>query len=579
MANIRVLKFGGSVLRDENDLPLVVHEIYRHWREGSKVLAVVSAFDGTTDELLRRSRIFHGESHPDALAGLLLTGEATSAALLTMALNRSGIPARPLSAAQIGLRTAGNPLDAEPISADTERLRSELESAVVVVSGFGGINAEGGPTLLGRGGSDFTALFLAEKLGARCVLVKDVPGLYEFDPASSAGRPRRFAHASYDTALRLGGDLLQRKSVRFAGERGLTIEINSLGSTESTRIGNLEDKFAATETDSEPLRVALLGCGTVGGGVFSRLADMPEFFEVTGVANLTPAKAADAGVPDHLIARDPVALIERDCDVVVELIGGTDDARSHITRALAFGRHVVSANKALLAEAENELQRVAWLNDVQLRFSAAVGGAVPALEFAERTGRSESLKAFSGVLNGTCNYVCDKLALGVEFGAAVAMAQRAGFAEANPELDLDGTDAAQKLILLARAAFGADLPLAKIDREGIKGIDAEQIRSARRIGKAVKLVADCRNDGGRITGSVRPREVPLSHPFAQTFGADNCVIFKWLDGGTEVLRGRGAGRYATAEAVIADLFDIRRTVEKKTTEPVRKAYFTAEAGR
>ena len=562
-AGIKVLKFGGSVLRDERDLPVAVHEVYRYWRQGFQVLAVVSAFGGTTDALLQRSRVFGERPHAGALAGLLLTGEAASAALLTMALDRSGVPAKLVSAAQAGLRTEGDPLDAEPVHVDAERIRSELGNAVVVISGFGGIDAEGGPTLLGRGGSDYTALFLAERLGASCVLFKDVPGLFEFDPASGAGAPRRFESASYDTALRLGGELVQRKSIRFAAQHNLEIELSALGSSDSTKIENCSDRLAATEARSRCLRVALLGCGTVGGGVFSRLIDMPEHFAITGVANLDPSKAIKAGVPESLVSRDPVELIKRDCDVVVELIGGTGEAQTLIEHAIRRGRHVVSANKALLAEKENELRRAAWSNGVQLRFSAAVGGVIPALETAERLGRSESLRSISGILNGTCNFICDQLAAGIGFEAAVKMAQRAGFAEADPKLDLDGTDAAQKLNLLARSAFGVDLPLSAIDRKGIESLDAVRIEQAGREGKAIKLVADCRRTGAHFKASVRPREIPSSHPFAKTAGADNCIIFESQDGKTEILKGRGAGRFATTEAVIADLFDIRRSLDTK----------------
>src|SRR5688572_19550394 len=156
-----VLKFGGSVLRDEKDLSLAVHEIYRHWRRGQQVLAVVSAFGGTTDELLKRARSFGDDLHPEAVATLLLTGEATSAALLALALKRSGVPAKLLTPEQVGIVTAGDPLDSEPVAADAERIADELEHAVVIVSGFAGVSECGDPTLLGRGGTDYTALFLA----------------------------------------------------------------------------------------------------------------------------------------------------------------------------------------------------------------------------------------------------------------------------------------------------------------------------------------------------------------------------------------------------------------------------------
>src|SRR5215218_131446 len=183
MSLIKVLKFGSSVLRAEEDLPLAVHEIYREWRRGAQVLAVVSAFGDTTDGLLARAESLCPGPEPAALAALLATGEANAAALLGLALARAGIPARVLDPAQAGLRTRGGRLDAELVSADVGRLGEELRRGVVVLPGFVGRDADGGTTLLGRGGSDLTALFLAERLEGRCVLVKDVDGLYTADPA------------------------------------------------------------------------------------------------------------------------------------------------------------------------------------------------------------------------------------------------------------------------------------------------------------------------------------------------------------------------------------------------------------
>ncbi|HEX2640611.1 MAG TPA: hypothetical protein VHL50_08575, partial [Pyrinomonadaceae bacterium] len=210
-----ILKFGGSVLREESDLAKAVHEIYRHWRKGKQVLAVVSALSGRTDELLERSRYFGSEPNPAAIASLLATGEATSAALLALALDRAGLPAKVLSPEQAKIKTVGHTLDAEPISADTERIARELAKGIVIVSGFVGVNDHGDLTLLGRGGTDYTALFLARELEAECRLIKDVDGLYDRDPAIMT-HARRFARASFHTALQLGGKLVQPKAVRYA---------------------------------------------------------------------------------------------------------------------------------------------------------------------------------------------------------------------------------------------------------------------------------------------------------------------------------------------------------------------------
>lgn len=573
-----VLKFGGSVLNSEQDLPKAVHEIYRHWRRGSQVLAVVSAFGGKTDELVRQSKKFSPEPDSESAASLLLTGEATTAALLSLELRRVGLPTKILSAHQIDLRTRGDRHDAKPVWADADRIREELRNSIVIVSGFGGIDSKGGPTLLGRGGSDFTALFLAERLGARCVLIKDVDGLYDRDPALNGQNARRFKTASYATAIDLGGQLIQEKSVRFAEHHELSIEIASLGSGTGTTIEGSQDRFAVhTEFVASPLRVALLGCGTVGGGVYERLAFLGEKFDVIGVANLDPAKARAANIPTHLITTAD-ELAEREYDVLVETIGGLDPAQSHITKALAKSRHVVTANKAVVAAFGNKFERISGLSGAQFKYSAAVGGALPALEtVSQRNGHGYPV-SIAGIVNGTCNFICDRVAAGLRFDEAVALAQAAGFAEADPTTDIDGTDAAHKLVLLARAAFDATISFDSIRREGIGQLDRDAVLRAAKNGRVIRLVAECTLGKNGVNASVAPRELPLEHPFAGVSGADNCLLVRTDSGFERVIRARGAGRYATAESVIADLFDIHRS---HTATPISQEFRarTAEAGK
>ncbi len=559
MSLIKVLKFGSSVLRAEEDLPLAVHEIYREWRRGAQVLAVVSAFGGTTDALLARAESLCPEPEPSALAALLATGEANAAALLGLALARAGVPVKVLDPAQAGLRTRGGRLDAELVSADTVRLHEELRRGVVVLPGFVGRDAEGGATLLGRGGSDLTALFLAERLGGRGVLVKDVDGLYTADPARPAlARPRRFERVSWTTAAAVGGKVVQPKAVRFAESRGLSFEITSPGAAVSTEVCAGPDLPCAAAPTTTPLRVALLGCGTVGGGVYERLAALPEFFDVTGVATRTPGRALSAGVPAHLIAFGPEELIERDCDVVVELLGGVERAGELVSQALRLGRHVVTANKALVAGAGARLEALAAGSRATLRYSAAVGGALPALETIERLRARGPVKSLAGVVNGTTNFILDLLAAGEDFDSAVRAAQAAGFAEADPTLDLDGTDAAQKLVILARHAFGVRLDVDEVRRVGLSQVDPARVRAARDEGLAVRLVASCRFRGNGVEASVVPVELPLSNPLATTGGAENCLLVETEDGERHLVTGRGAGRWPTTEAVLADLFDLRR---------------------
>lgn len=555
---ITVLKFGSSVLRSEKDLPSAVHEIYRHWRDGAQVIAVVSAFGDTTDQLMRRAESICGQPEKSALASLLATGEATSSALLSIALNRVGIPARLLDEVQAGLRTVGGGVDAVPIAVDTARLNSESRRAVVVLPGFVGRSEGGDKTLLGRGGSDLTALFLAHRLGAQCVLIKDVEGLYTSDPAGSTVHPSRFVQASYDSAARLGGGVVQPKAVRFAAANKVRFAITRIGAASATEVGPFADRLDSSGGSKEPLRVVLLGCGTVGGGVYQRLAALPTLFDVVGVGTRTGTHAREAGVPDHLNTDDLDELLERDCDVVVELIGTTKYASALATAALRSGRHFVTANKALMAVDGEHLSSLAAACGVSLRYNAAVGGVLPALEAIERARESGAIKAFSGILNGTTNYVLDQLTEGKDFESAIDAAQRAGYAEANPQLDLNGTDATQKLILLARQAFDVSLPFGEIERTGIEHIDSQSLRKSRERAHVVRLVAECSRSVDEIKASVKPVELPMDHPLAQVRGARNRLIIKPEVGEQLVLSGAGAGRWPTTEAVMADLFDIRR---------------------
>ncbi|HTF91120.1 MAG TPA: hypothetical protein VK843_22080, partial [Planctomycetota bacterium] len=281
---IRVLKFGSSVLSSRRDISQALHEIYRELRDGVRVVAVVSALGRTTNRLLASARRTGPRPDPAALALLLATGEAQSVALLALALERAGISAEVLDPARIGLRTRGPLLDADPIDLDVEVVRLALrEKAVVVIPGFVGSDAQGRTSLLGRGGSDLSALFLAQRLGASCRLIKDVPGVFDRDPAQEAGSARRFAVLDWDDAIAVGGRIVQEKALRFAREQGLEFEVGALESTDTTLIGRGPSRFAPPSASTKKLKVALLGLGTVGLGVFRELARFPDRFEVVDV--------------------------------------------------------------------------------------------------------------------------------------------------------------------------------------------------------------------------------------------------------------------------------------------------------
>ena len=560
---IAVLKFGSSVLRSEDDLPRVADEIYRWVRVGHRVVAVVSALGNTTDELFARARSY-GQCAGHAIAELVATGEATSASLLRLALDRAGIPCVTLNAQRIGLETSGPVLDASPQRLDTAAVLTALvDCPVAIVPGYVGYGEDGRTSLLGRGGSDLTALFIAHQVNADlCRLIKDVDGFYESDPAESITRPLRYRTIHWDEARGLGADVVQPKAIQFARVYHLAFEVAALNSCEATLVGPQPASFYSPEPSTSPLKIGLLGLGTVGAGVYQILTSYPELFEITDVAVRDVARPERAQL-QRLLTTDPWEAVNGEAEVVIELIGGEEPARALIEAALRQGKHVVTANKLVLAKHGTELLRIAEESGATLRYSAAVGGAVPMLEFVQRLSNTDSLQSIRGVLNGTCNFVLDELAAGSSFSAAVASAQACGFAEADPTLDLDGSDTAQKLVLLARQAFGADIEFDQIDRDGILNLDAEQILRLASSGKAVRLIAELTDAPPGLHAIVHPEVVDADHPFAHIRAEQNCLICETVDGREFVLRGKGAGRWPTTVAVTADLMELVRELSGK----------------
>jgi homoserine dehydrogenase len=558
-----VLKLGGSVLRDEADLTAAAHEVYRHRRRGCRVLAVVSALSGTTDALERRARGLTPTPRGNAAratAALMATGERESAALLVLALDRAGVPAALLDPSEVGPTAEGPPLDADPVDLDSAAIEAALDRfGAAVLPGFVGRTADGQPALFGRGGTDLTALFVAERLGAgRVRLVKDVAGLYERDPSLPGPPPQRFVCLSWDDALDLGGKILQDKALRYARDVHLAFEVGGLAGEDATKIGDEPPIALPAPTPAPPLRVALVGLGTVGGGLYRELAAHPELFTVCGVLVRDRLKQRDEPGVSGLVTDDPARLLAGRFDVLVELAGGIEPAGTWVRAALDGGRHVVTANKALLVKRGFELEALARKRGVRLLFSASVGGSMPALEAARQLGQRGDLVGFEGVLGGTANFVLERLAEGLSLAEAAGLARRRGLAEADPLLDLDGTDAAQKLELLARACFGVDLPLRWSARDGVADTPVDLARAVRRQGRALRLVASCKRVGGELIAILERRDLPADHPLADVPDEENALIFELARGESVTLRGRGAGRWPTVESVLADLFDLAR---------------------
>lgn len=551
-----VLKFGSSVLRSEADLPHAVHEIYRWLREGYSVVAVVSAFGKTTDQLLASAREYSEHPPEGALALLLSTGEKRAAALLALALDRAGIPASAFDPSRLGLRTSGRVLNAEPVRLNVGAIRKALDnSRVAVVPGFIGQMQDGRTSLLGRGGSDLSALFLSVHLRGRCRLLKDVDGVYDHDPHLSAARC--YQSLTWEDALAIGGRIIQQKALRFAREHSQSFEVAALGAEQATIVGTESTTYLPLRSKRDRVRVALLGLGTVGYGVYQELAAQPELFEVIGIA-VRNLRRPEQKVPQSLLSTDVWDVVNRDCDIVVEALGGIEPAADCIRAALIAGKPVVTANKAALAN-HPELHQIAEQNGVELLCSAAVGGAVPVLETLQMIAREHEIDSVEGVLNGTTNFILHELARGIPFEQAISQAQACGLAEADPSADLDGSDVACKLGLIARAAFGVDLPFASVHRVGITEVDPRHVFDLSKSGSAVRLVGSLRRDSDCVSAEVKPVVLEATHPLANTHREENCVIVKTTNGEIHILHGKGAGRWPTTEAVFADLSNLVRS--------------------
>lgn len=560
-----VLKFGGSVLLDERTLRLAVHEIYRWRRENYGVVAVVSAFYGHTDALIERARFASdGDLAPEhAVAALLATGESTSAALLALHLCRAGIPGELFTPQTAGLRASGPALDADPVGLDVAAFKRALdEHGVVVLPGFIALDERGRHVTLGRGGSDLTALHVAHALGGRCRLVKDVDGLYESDPAkadpATGQRPRRFERISFDDALRTDGSIVQHKAGRSARHRNLEFEVGRFAGSRPTLVSAAASVLSRRDDRPRRVRVALLGLGTVGAGVYELLSQLEHRVEIVGVCARDLAKSRGLALPAGLLTDDLDAVASCGADIVIELIGGVTDAGHAVTSALGHGSHVVTANKTLLAQRGRSLEGLADARGLFIRGSASVGGAMPVIECVKWHGPARVVSV-RGVLNGTTNFILESVRGGMSFDEAVRQAQQRGFAETDPSRDLLGLDAADKVRVLAQAC--ANVPLSADDVE-CESLEAGIERVGWGAGVLRHVAVLNLIDPSSPVARVRVEAVSSEDALAGVPGAQNAAEVAWSDGRRDVLRGQGAGRWPTAEAVVADVLDIIRHIER-----------------
>jgi homoserine dehydrogenase len=357
--------------------------------------------------------------------------------------------------------------------------------------------------------------------------------------------------------------------------------------TTVTTVAETSPELDAREGPSTALRVALLGCGTVGSEVVRLLigqaddlqARVGRPLQLVGIA-VRKAGRDRPGIDPSLLTTDATSLVSRsDVDLVVEVIGGIEPARSLILEALRNGKSVVTANKALLAEDGGRLFAAAEAAGVDLYFEAAVAGAIPIVRPLRESLVGDEITSVIGIVNGTTNYILDKMdAEGAGFAETLAEAQDLGYAEADPTADVDAFDAAAKAAILASLAFHTRVTADDVYREGITEVSTTDMASAREMGSVVKLLAICQlSPGGpgrerNVSVRVHPAMIPRSHPLAGVRGPYNAVFVESRSAGQLMFYGPGAGAGPTASAVLGDLVTVARNKVRGAAGPGESTY-------
>ena len=318
------------------------------------------------------------------------------------------------------------------------------------------------------------------------------------------------------------------------------------------------------------IKVALLGAGTVGGGVYKlverRAAEMPDKvgaeLKITKVLVKNLQKKRE-GIPSEVLTDDWEGIIhDPEISIVIELMGGVEPARTYILQALEAGKNVVTANKDLLAEHGQELMEAAERNHRDLCFEAAVGGGIPIIRPLKECLAGNEITEVMGIVNGTTNYILTKMTQeGWDFDDALKEAQRLGFAEADPTADVEGLDAGRKMAILASIALHYRVTFKDVDVKGITKITAKDIQYAKEFGYTLKLLGVARNEEGKMEVGVSPMMIPSTHPLANVNDSFNAVFVHGDAVDDAMFQGRGAGEFPTASAVVGDLISVARDMQ------------------
>lgn len=322
----------------------------------------------------------------------------------------------------------------------------------------------------------------------------------------------------------------------------------------------------------EKVKIGLIGFGTVGTGVVKALAARGSFIgkrrgvqlEIARIADKDLKSRRDVKVSKKKLTRDVNKILrDPDIDIVVELIGGIHPAKEFVIKALKGGKHVVTANKALLAASGKEIFEVAEKNGVTVRFEASVGAGIPVIKALGEDFVANKIQAIYGIINGTSNYILSKMdEAGESFKNALREAQQLRIAERNPALDINGMDSAHKIAILSLLGFGIYVDVGKIFVEGIQNVELRDIQYAKELGYSIKLLAIAKRDEGRLDVRVHPTLLTRRHLLAGVSGAQNAIYIKGDLIGESLLYGEGAGQKATSSAVISDMMDIAESVAR-----------------
>lgn len=323
---------------------------------------------------------------------------------------------------------------------------------------------------------------------------------------------------------------------------------------------------------TKDISLGLIGFGTIGTGVVKVLQDNAELIKQRLGARLVIKKIADLDITTPRVVNVDKDILTTDAwsiwndpeiDIVIELIGGYEPARSFILKALRHKKHVVTANKALLATHGNEIFETAEKEGVNIGYEASVGGAIPIIKTLKESLVANRIKSLLGIMNGTSNFILTKMTdEGKAFDVVLREAQSLGFAEADPTYDIEGIDTAHKLAIVLSLAYGKKVNLDDIYREGISGIGSQDIEFAKELGYRIKLLAIAREEEGIVEARIHPTMIPLDHLLANVNGNFNAFHIVGDASGSIFLYGQGAGMLPTASAVVSDLVDISRELQK-----------------